>query len=77
MTRKEWETKTLRAEEKALGVPPGWWGNYHDVRSPRGVRVKFSGRWWIVRNPPGVILSRHGSRSVAIRKAKAVERTLS
>ena len=73
MTRKEWEARTLRAGEKALRLPAGWWGTYAEVRSPRGVRVKFSGRCWTVRDRKGVIVSKHDSRDSAIKKARGID----
>lgn len=75
MTRKEWEVRTLRAEEKALGIPVGWWGTYDDVRSPSGVRVRCSAAFgpWTVRDRKGAIVSKHDSRTAALKKARAVD----
>lgn len=77
MTRKEWEKAVLRREEKYLGLPPGWWGGYHEIESPRGVRVRWTGGLcWIVRDSSGKIVSKHDSRAAALRKAKTLGSTL-
>ena len=73
MTRKEWEARTIRAEEKSLGVPAGWWGIYDDLHSPRGVRVKFSGRFWTVRDGKGDVAGQYDSRAYAIKKARSLD----
>ena len=74
MTRKEWELKALRAAERELCVPPGWWGNYQTLYAPNGATVTFSRvrSAWLVRDKKGVIISVHDARAGAIRKAKTL-----
>lgn len=72
MTREQFTAKALRAAERAIRVPPGWWGTWRDVYSPSGtVRIRFSnhGRCWVIRHN-GIVVSRHDSRSFAIAKAR-------
>ena len=72
MTRKDFETKAIRAAERTLHLPRGWWGTYSAIYSPGGlVTVRFSGRCWVVRCD-GRIVSKHDSRFGAIKKARAV-----
>jgi len=59
----------VRPAEEALGVPPGWWGSYRDVAGPDGQRVRLSRGTWIVRFR-GKLVSRHDSRSYAIKAAR-------
>lgn len=76
MTKEDFDAKALRAAERAIGVPPGWWGTWRDVRGPLGQRVYFSSGAWVVARSsisfPGRWLrrSRHDSRSFAIGKAR-------
>lgn len=74
MTRKEFEAKAIREAEKALGVPAGWWGTWRDVRGPRGVRVRYSGRFTWTLSQRGKRISKHDSRSFAITKARKLVR---
>lgn len=73
MTRQEFIERATRAKEKRLGIPPGWWGTWGDVRGPQGQRVTLSrrSRVWIYRHG-GREISRHDSRSFAIAKARRV-----
>lgn len=71
MTRAEFVDRAVRAAEKALHVPPGWWGTYSDVHGPGAVRVRWSGQCWAVRHD-GVLVSRHDSRSYAITAARRI-----
>lgn len=71
MTREEFVTKAVRAAEKDLGIPAGWWGTHRDVHSPDGHRVRHSAhsRAWIL-SLNGRKVSSHDSRAVAILKAR-------
>lgn len=73
MTRKEFEKKAIRAAEKTLHLPAGWWGSWRDFRSPDMVRVRFSRDHWRVLDRLGNIVSKHDNRSGAIVKAKKVD----
>lgn len=42
MTEKQWIKKVLRAEQKRLKIPEGWWGTWRDICGPHGVRVRLS-----------------------------------
>lgn len=68
MTRQEFFAKAIRTAERALYVPTGWWGRWRDVTNGT-VRVAWSrsGGWRITVG--GHVISRHDSRSSAIRKA--------
>ncbi len=77
MTRKAWETKALREAERKLGVPEGWWGTYVQIETPHGIRVRFSGRDWIVRNREGAVVTRRSTRTSAIAAAKKLVRDAS
>ena len=68
-SRREFVAKSVRAAERRLGVPAGWWGTWKHVRSPYGnVEVKFSGGCWTIRHRDKTV-SCLISRSFAIKKA--------
>lgn len=69
MTRQQFIDKAVRAAERKLIIPSGWWGTWSDAHGPAGQRVRFSGLCWVVSSAGGII-SRHDSRAGAIRKAK-------
>jgi len=49
VTRDEFVKKAVRAHEKVLGIPEGWWGDYHEIRNERVlVRWSRSATCWIV-----------------------------
>jgi len=68
MTRKAFEAKAIREAERKLGLPLQWWGSYTDVHGPLGRRVRFSGNAWVF-SINGKVVSKHDSRSSAIKKA--------
>lgn len=72
-TRAEFIAKSIREGERRLGVPPGWWGVYDDVRGPGGQRVHLVGTTWVV-SRRGCQVSAHDSRASAIVKARRRER---
>lgn len=72
MTRKQFVARAVKEAERRMGVPPGWWGTYDDVRGPCGVRVKLIDRrsgGWSVRVGKRLV-SKHDSRAFAIKKAR-------
>ena len=78
MTRKQFVARAVKEAERRLGVPPGWWGTYDDVRGPGGVRVRLinrrSGRWTV--RVGKRLVSKHDSRAFAIKKARGLGSTL-
>lgn len=68
MTRAQFEAKAVRDMERAIRVPPGWWGTWNDVTNGT-VRVRFSGTCWTI-SVRGKRVSRHDSRSSAVSKAR-------
>ena len=81
MTRAEFIARATRAAEKALYIPPGWWGIYRHVTGPAEaegglVHVKYmsGGGWRIVLEVGGALstVSTHDSRPSAIAKARRV-----
>lgn len=77
MTRQQFIDRATRDAERALHVPPGWWGTYRDVRGPDDQRVHFSGGAWTVarasvsKSGSWLRISRHDSRTFALRKARS------
>jgi len=72
-TKEAWTAAVIRIAERNLGVPPGWWGTWHDVHGSDGLRVKYNGLGWTLsRN--GTLISRHDSRAFAIKKATKMAR---
>lgn len=70
MTRDEFVLKSVRAAEREISVPSGWWGTYRDVTN--GIaRVRFSRDCWVI-STDGKVVARHGSRECAIRKAASL-----
>jgi hypothetical protein len=71
VTKKEFDAKAIRQAEKAIQVPPGWWGSWRDVHGPVGVRVKFSahGNVWVLRLS-NVLIGKFHSRGTAIAKGR-------
>lgn len=69
MTREKFVANAVRAAEKALYVPAGWWGRWTDVRGPLGERVHFSAGAWTSVRADGA-RQRHDSRTSAIRAAR-------
>lgn len=62
--------KAVRAAEKELRIPAGWWGTYRDVRGPGGVRVRNAGdRRWTVRIGAALVRT-YETRAGAIRAAQ-------
>jgi hypothetical protein len=77
MTRDEFEAKAIRAAEKALRIPAGWWGTYRDVCAWYGtlfVRVRFSVSYWVL-SIDGKVASKHDSRGSAISKGSRLARS--
>lgn len=80
MTYPEFVAKTIRAAERELQVPVGWWGTWRDVTNGKE-RVRLSRNAWILSTTRGqgtrsraVVVSRHDSRAFAIAKARKVRR---
>lgn len=73
MTRAKFIEKAVRAAERTLDIPAGWWGTYLKIDGPRGERVRFSQTWseWSVVNRDGR-KSWHDGRAAAIRAARKV-----
>jgi hypothetical protein len=70
VTREQFVAKAVREAERALHVPAGWWGTWREVHSPDGgVLVRFSAGVWLV-VVGSLRVSRHDSRSYAIKKAQ-------
>jgi len=71
MKREEFVKKAVRAAERKLKIPSGWWGTFADVHGPRGIHVKFSASrtCWVIYQH-GDRVSLHDSRDWAILKAK-------
>lgn len=70
MTRKQFEKAAIRAAERALKVPAGWWGTWQHVCGPNGAEVRFArGGHWVLRHK-GKIVSKHDSRAFAIVKGR-------
>jgi hypothetical protein len=67
--------KTLKRSSTATSgaISAKWSGCYMDMRGPNGTRVKWTGRCWIIRNRAGEIVSKHDSRTVALRKAHKLD----
>jgi hypothetical protein len=68
MTRAQFVARAVRAAERELRIPRGWWGTWRDFANGK-VRVHLVGtwRWHVTRR--GVLVSKHDSRSGAIGKA--------
>jgi len=73
MTKKQFVDRAVRAAERELRVPPGWWGTWRDVTDGES-RVHFTGRGWRV-SRKGSGISDHDSREFAIRKATKMKKT--
>lgn len=77
MTRAEFTVFAIKAAERALQVPPGWWGTWRDVTN--GIeRVRLSRDAWVLSTTRGQgtrsrarVISRHDSRAFAISKGNA------
>jgi hypothetical protein len=68
VTREQFTARAVRDAERALQVPPGWWGVWRDVTD--GIaRIHFSSGGWTV-SVRGKRVSRHDSRTFAISKAR-------
>jgi hypothetical protein len=68
VTRDEFRARAVRAAERELDVPAGWWGTWRDVTNG-AVRVRFTrGEAWEV-SCAGMRISIHDRREGAIRKA--------
>lgn len=69
--RAVWIARVVRAAERAIKVPPGWWGSILDATNGRA-RVKWSkhASRWILRIH-GKIIGRYVVRATAIRAAQA------
>ncbi len=39
-----------------------------------GIRVRWTGQYWIIRAPSGALVSCHGSRAYAMKKARRMDR---
>jgi hypothetical protein len=72
MTRDKFIAKAVRAAERALEVPPNWWGTWRDVTDGT-VRVKFTGSCWRI-SCAGMKMRDHDSRALAIRQAARITR---
>lgn len=70
MTREQFIERAIKAEERRLGIPPGWWGERIDVRGPQGQRVRLANGYVWVFSFYGGEVSRHDSRAFAIAKAR-------
>lgn len=77
MTRADFVAKAVRTAERALHVPPGWWGIYRDVHGPKGQQVTFSKHsfsWIVTVKEKGTSkrkeIGKYGTRGGAIGKAR-------
>lgn len=70
MTRQQFIDKAVRAAERKLIIPFGWWGTWRDVHGPAGQRVRFSGLCWVVSSAHRGVIGRYESRAGAIGKAR-------
>ncbi len=70
MTRKTFEQRAIRAEERRLHLPAGWWGTYCDNYGPHGERVLLTGhhRWSVTLNRKRIGV--YENREAALRKAR-------
>lgn len=46
---------------------------WNNVELPNGTKVRWTGRCWIIRGRSGRIVSKHDSRTYAIRKARCLD----
>ena len=71
LSKLDFARKALRAYEKSLGLPEGWWGDtWRHVYGPHGISIVFrAGGAWAFKVGKKLI-SKHDSRIVAIRAAK-------
>jgi hypothetical protein len=71
ISKLEFTRKAVRAYERQLGLPPGWWGDtWRHVYGPSGISIAFkSGGAWSFKVGKKLI-SNHDDRASAIRKAK-------
>jgi len=68
MTREQFIARAVRAMERSVGAPAGWWGTWRDVTNGTA-RVLFSSGAWTV-SLRGKRVSRHDSRAHALAKAR-------
>lgn len=71
MTKREFAFKALRAYERHLGIPFGWWGTYRDFTNG-GLRVLFGSTTWTL-SARGKVISRYDSRAGAINRARRMK----
>lgn len=69
MTREQFVARATRVAERALHLPPGWWGTYRDIHGPLGQRVLWSSGAWTV-SSCGDRVGRYGTRTYALAKAR-------
>lgn len=74
MTKEQFIAKAVRAQEWLENLPRGWWGTRTDVRSPKGMRVRWNGSLWIV-SGRALPTEKHASRQSAMRAAQKRERS--
>lgn len=77
MTRQQFIDSAVRKAERAICVPPGWWGTWRDVTNGL-IRVTRHRSGWVIRrlnwsNKDKIEwtrISKHASRADAMRKAR-------
>jgi hypothetical protein len=67
MTRRQFEAKAVKTEQRRLGIPAGWWGRWTDVTNGY-MRVYFRGGCWRVAGC-GIAVTKHNLRAIAIKRA--------
>ena len=52
-----------------------WCGEWFNMHGPNGTQLRLSpsAQWWIIRDADGKIVSKHDSRTYALRKAKKLD----
>jgi hypothetical protein len=73
MTRAQFVAMAVKAAERQLGVPPGWWGTWRDVTDGT-VRVRWTGQWWRI-SCAGIEIGRGDSRPNSIARARKMRRS--
>jgi len=68
MTRAQFIARAVRAAERELRIPPGWWGTWRDFTNGK-VRVHLVRGWCWRITRRGVLVSTHDSRMSSIATA--------